>query len=160
MGHEVRHPVRVADFRHVGHRDERPEDATTVQFGVLSARGLNLPTIHGPCYVGELASMRRESRADCAGHLSISDDNACQWTTVPAFAIVQRRELAGRQRGLVSYVSTMITLHPGDLIATGTTGGVGHARKPPRYLEHGQTIITRIEGIGELVTLVRRESLP
>lgn len=61
---------------------------------------------------------------------------------------------------LVSYVSTMITLHPGDLIATGTTGGVGHARKPPRYLKDGQTIITRIEGIGELVTPVRRESLP
>jgi len=61
---------------------------------------------------------------------------------------------------LVSYVSTMVTLHPGDLIATGTTGGVGHARKPPRYLKDGQTIVTRIEGIGELVTPVRRESRP
>lgn len=56
---------------------------------------------------------------------------------------------------LVSYISTMITLNPGDLIATGTTGGVGHARKPPRYLRDGQTVVTRIEGIGELVTQVR-----
>lgn len=56
---------------------------------------------------------------------------------------------------LVSYVSTMITLNPGDLIATGTTGGVGHARKPPRYLRDGQRVVTRIEGIGELVTPVR-----
>jgi len=58
---------------------------------------------------------------------------------------------------LVAYVSTMITLNPGDLIATGTTGGVGHARKPPRYLKDGQTVVTRVEGIGELVTPVRRD---
>ncbi|MGW2050330.1 fumarylacetoacetate hydrolase family protein [Streptomyces sp. NPDC001858] len=57
---------------------------------------------------------------------------------------------------LVSYVSTMITLNPGDLIATGTTGGVGHARKPARYLKDGETVVTRVEGIGELVTPVRR----
>lgn len=44
----------------------------------------------------------------------------------------------------------------GDLIATGTTGGVGHARKPPRCLRDGQRLVTRIEGIGELVTPVRR----
>ncbi len=35
---------------------------------------------------------------------------------------------------LVSYVSIIITLQPGDIIATGTPGGVGHARKPPRYM--------------------------
>jgi acylpyruvate hydrolase len=57
---------------------------------------------------------------------------------------------------LVSYVSTVVTLQPGDVIATGTTGGVGHARKPPRYLRAGQTIVTRIDGIGELVTPVGR----
>ena len=50
---------------------------------------------------------------------------------------------------LVSYVSTMITLRPGDLIPTGTPGGVGHARKPPRYLTEGSTLVTRIEGLGE-----------
>ena len=33
---------------------------------------------------------------------------------------------------LVSYISTVLTLDPGDVIATGTPGGVGHARKPPR----------------------------
>jgi len=56
---------------------------------------------------------------------------------------------------LVAYISTIITLHPGDVIATGTTGGVGHARKPPRYLQPGQTLVTCIEGIGETVTPVR-----
>lgn len=57
---------------------------------------------------------------------------------------------------LVSYISTMITLNPGDLIATGTTGGVGHARKPARYLEDGQLLVTAIEGIGEMRNPVRR----
>jgi acylpyruvate hydrolase len=56
---------------------------------------------------------------------------------------------------LVAYISTIITLHPGDVIATGTTGGVGHARKPQRYLQPGQTLVTSIEGIGATVTPVR-----
>jgi acylpyruvate hydrolase len=51
---------------------------------------------------------------------------------------------------LVSYISTMITLNPGDVIITGTPGGVGHARQPQRYLSHGQVLETRIEGIGTL----------
>jgi acylpyruvate hydrolase len=50
---------------------------------------------------------------------------------------------------LVEYVSTMITLRPGDVIATGTPGGVGHARKPPRYLRQGQVLTTAIAGLGE-----------
>jgi acylpyruvate hydrolase len=57
---------------------------------------------------------------------------------------------------LVSYISTILTLNPGDVIATGTTGGVGHVRTPQRYLQDGQTLVTRIAGIGETVTPVRR----
>jgi len=51
---------------------------------------------------------------------------------------------------LVAYVSTMITLRPGDLILTGTPGGVGHARTPARYLVDGDVVVTSIDGIGEL----------
>lgn len=51
---------------------------------------------------------------------------------------------------LVEYVSTMIRLNPGDLIATGTPGGVGHARKPPVYLRTGQLVTCTIEGIGSV----------
>jgi len=50
---------------------------------------------------------------------------------------------------LIAYVSSIITLAPGDLIATGTPGGVGHARKPPRYLSAGSEVVTRVEGLGE-----------
>jgi acylpyruvate hydrolase len=55
---------------------------------------------------------------------------------------------------LVEYLSTMITLRPGDVIATGTPGGVGHARKPARYLEAGQKVVTEIEGLGRCENLV------
>ena len=47
---------------------------------------------------------------------------------------------------------------PGDVIATGTPGGVGHARKPARYLQDGTRLVTRIEGIGECRNTCRRET--
>lgn len=49
---------------------------------------------------------------------------------------------------LVEYVSTILTLRPGDVIASGTPGGVGHARKPPRYLAPGDVLTTDISGLG------------
>lgn len=51
---------------------------------------------------------------------------------------------------LVAYISQILTLVPGDLIATGTPGGVGHKRTPPRYLAEGSELVTRVEGVGEL----------
>ncbi len=52
---------------------------------------------------------------------------------------------------IAAYASQAITLLPGDLLLTGTPGGVGDARKPPVYLQPGQTLRTVIEGIGECV---------
>jgi acylpyruvate hydrolase len=51
---------------------------------------------------------------------------------------------------VVAYASTIITLRPGDLIFTGTPEGVGAARTPPVFLQPGQVVTTRIEGIGEM----------
>lgn len=59
---------------------------------------------------------------------------------------------------LVSYISHILTLRPGDVIATGTPGGVGHARNPQRYLAEGQVLSTSIEGIGVLRNEVVAES--
>jgi len=50
---------------------------------------------------------------------------------------------------LIAYVSQFITLHPGDLISTGTPQGVGLGLKPPVYLKPGQTMRLGIEGLGE-----------
>lgn len=55
---------------------------------------------------------------------------------------------------LVAYVSGITTLRPGDVIATGTPGGVGHARTPPERLTPGSVLITEIEGIGRMTTPV------
>lgn len=51
---------------------------------------------------------------------------------------------------LVEYLSTIVTLRPGDLIATGTPGGVGHGMDPKTYLQDGQLITTTVERIGTL----------
>ncbi|GII64819.1 2-hydroxyhepta-2,4-diene-1,7-dioate isomerase [Sphaerisporangium krabiense] len=58
---------------------------------------------------------------------------------------------------LVRYVSTMVRLNPGDVIATGTPGGVGHARKPPVFLNGGELVVTEIEGLGRLANRVVAE---
>ncbi|MFP5021978.1 fumarylacetoacetate hydrolase family protein [Pseudonocardia phyllosphaerae] len=50
---------------------------------------------------------------------------------------------------LVVYLSAVVTLNPGDIIATGTPGGVGDARTPPRYLTDGCEIATGVDGVGE-----------
>ena len=49
---------------------------------------------------------------------------------------------------LVEYISHIVTLRPGDVVITGTTGGVGHARKPARYIQDGQAVEISIEGLG------------
>src|SRR5438128_6089692 len=52
---------------------------------------------------------------------------------------------------IVSYVSTIVTLEPGDVVSTGTPSGVGAGLQPPRFLQPGQVVRTSIEGLGELV---------
>ena len=52
---------------------------------------------------------------------------------------------------IVADLSTIITLEPGDIIATGTPSGVGHARSPKEALTPGAVVRTAIEGIGEMV---------
>lgn len=51
---------------------------------------------------------------------------------------------------LIAFLSSVFTLEPGDVIATGTPSGVGFARKPPRWLRPGDDVIIRVEGLGDL----------
>ena len=51
-------------------------------------------------------------------------------------------------RQIIAILSLGMTLEPGDIIATGTPSGVGHARKPPEYLKAGDILETEIAGIG------------
>jgi acylpyruvate hydrolase len=50
---------------------------------------------------------------------------------------------------IVEYVSTIVTLRPGDVVSTGTPGGIGEARDPKVSLRPGQVVRTTIEGLGE-----------
>jgi 2-keto-4-pentenoate hydratase/2-oxohepta-3-ene-1,7-dioic acid hydratase in catechol pathway len=59
---------------------------------------------------------------------------------------------------LIEYCSTFTELLPGDVIATGTPGGVGAARRPPVWLEAGDRVAVEIERIGRLENPVRDES--
>jgi acylpyruvate hydrolase len=57
---------------------------------------------------------------------------------------------------LVSYLSQSLTWEPGDILSTGTPGGVGHHRKPPVHLHPGDTVSITVESIGTLTNPVVR----
>jgi 2-keto-4-pentenoate hydratase/2-oxohepta-3-ene-1,7-dioic acid hydratase in catechol pathway len=56
---------------------------------------------------------------------------------------------------IISYLSTFTPLSPGDVIATGTPGGVGDRREPPLYMKPGDTVEVEISGIGLLKNTVK-----
>ncbi len=66
-------------------------------------------------------------------------------------------DLLFKPADLIAYISTIITLEPGDIIATGTPSGVGAGRTPPVFLRPGQTVRTVVEGLGELVNRCVKE---
>ena len=65
------------------------------------------------------------------------------------------RELIFKPADLICFISRFVTLKPGDLILTGTPGGVGVFRKPPLFLKHGDTVTCEIEGLGHIVNTVQ-----
>jgi len=58
----------------------------------------------------------------------------------------------------IAILSRSMTLHPGDIIATGTPSGVGFARKPPEYLKPGDVVECEVEGIGVIRNQVVKRS--
>jgi len=81
----------------------------------------------------ELSGRRLETRI--SGQLMQSADLGEMCFDVPA---------------IVEYCASFCQLNPGDIISTGTPGGVGFARKPPRWLQVGDQVEVAIEGIGTL----------
>ncbi|MDO9166595.1 MAG: fumarylacetoacetate hydrolase family protein, partial [Rhodoferax sp.] len=59
---------------------------------------------------------------------------------------------------LINYASTIFTLTPGDVIATGTPAGVGWSRKPPRFMQPGDVCEVEIEAIGILRNPITAQS--
>ena len=58
---------------------------------------------------------------------------------------------------LIEYISIFTTMNPGDVISTGTPGGVGARRKPPLWMKPGDTVTVEITGIGTLENPIEAE---
>jgi 2-keto-4-pentenoate hydratase/2-oxohepta-3-ene-1,7-dioic acid hydratase in catechol pathway len=102
-------------------------------------RGKNFDTFApmGPC-IAEAGGINLESigiRTTVSGE--VMQDSS---TKNLIFSIVE----------LIAYCSAGMTLEPGDVIATGTPGGVGDSRKPPRYLREGDVVEVSVDGVGTL----------
>ena len=67
------------------------------------------------------------------------------------------RELIFRVPDLIAFISSVVTLEPGDIVSTGTPAGVGFGHKPPRWLREGDECVVSVQGIGELRNPVRVE---
>ena len=72
---------------------------------------------------------------------------------VPNVVVQEARtsQLLNGVPALVSYLSGVCELRPGDLVFTGTPSGVGLGRTPPQYLDAGDVLVSTIDGIGSLV---------
>ncbi|WP_063733633.1 fumarylacetoacetate hydrolase family protein [Streptomyces sp. RTd22] len=83
----------------------------------------------------------------------IADPTALRLTTEVNGEVVQdgnTRDLLYPVPELIARLSRIVTLWPGDVILTGTPSGVGMGHNPPRYLASGDTLTTRIDGLGTL----------
>ncbi len=67
------------------------------------------------------------------------------------------RNLIFKVPELVSYISRVLTLEPGDVIATGTPAGVGFTRTPPVFMQPGDVVEIDLEGVGTLRNRVAKE---
>jgi 2-keto-4-pentenoate hydratase/2-oxohepta-3-ene-1,7-dioic acid hydratase in catechol pathway len=90
----------------------------------------------------------------------IEDFDALRLTTRVNGEVRQNAPLADLIFGvpaLISYISTFTALSPGDVIVTGTPGGVGQFMDPPVFLDDGDVVEVEVSGIGTLRNLVRAE---
>jgi len=67
----------------------------------------------------------------------------------------QTRNLIWDEAHMIRFLTSILTLYPGDVISSGTPDGVGAGRKPPEFLKAGDTVTIEIEGIGTLTTPLR-----
>lgn len=143
---------------------------------VIGKEGRNIPAAQAHEYIAGYsvyndASIREwqfHAKAICAGKNfeatgafgpwlvttdEIAPDRALKLTTRLNGELVQSTTTADMIFSVaqqIEYASTIFTLVPGDVIVTGTPGGVGWSKKPPRFMVPGDVVEVEIEGIGVL----------
>lgn len=126
----------IAGFTVLNDVSARDWQTRTTQF--LAGKTFEAMTPVGPTMVtldevGDGTGLSIESRVDGEVKQSSNTDH-----------------LIFRPADLIADLSKIITLEPGDLIATGTPGGVGAGRSPQEWLSAGSELVTTISGVGEL----------
>jgi 2-keto-4-pentenoate hydratase/2-oxohepta-3-ene-1,7-dioic acid hydratase in catechol pathway len=123
----------------------------------VSVRDIQLQTQHwslgksfdSHCPVGPWIALEHEVDSDDLSLRTWVNDSLRQDSST--------RELVFGPAELIAHLSSVCTLYPGDIIATGTPGGVGGAMSPPSYLAAGDEVRISIEGLGTLVNPVVEE---
>lgn len=150
IGKRARHVSRASALEHVAgyccFMDGSIRDWQTHTHQFTPGKNFHKSGAIGPCMVS----------AD-----EIPDPSVLQLTTRVNGEVMQLGRLADLVfdvPGLIEYCSTFSELLPGDVIATGTPGGVGAARTPPVWLKPGDTVEVEIPGVGLLRNTVMDES--
>ena len=147
-----------ARCRRVTEEEALDHVAGVMPFNDVSARDLQMQTSQW------LAGKAVDTFAPCGPELVLMDEVA----DVHDLSIVTRvngevlqsartSQMIFDVRRIIAFISTFLTLEPGDIIATGTPAGVGFTREPPIFLHDGDTVEVDIEGIGLLENAVRDE---
>jgi 2-keto-4-pentenoate hydratase/2-oxohepta-3-ene-1,7-dioic acid hydratase in catechol pathway len=147
IGKTARHVPAEEALHHVlGYTCLNDVSARDLQFGDLQwTRGKSLDTF---CPMGPALVTTDE----------IGDPQDLDITCIVGDEVMQSANTSQMYFGvaeIISFCSEAFTLEPGDVIATGTPGGVGIFRDEPRLLGDGDVVTVRIEGIGELTNTCR-----
>jgi acylpyruvate hydrolase len=141
VGSELRHATREEAARAIAGYTV-VNDVTARDFQYRSAQWLQGKTFESSTPVGPWLVTAEPGEAPPSRELTCTVDGE-------QMQKADTSDLVFGPAELLAYISRIVTLVPGDLVATGTPGGVGHARKPPRYLTAGAELVTRVDGIGE-----------
>ncbi len=144
-------------------RRVRPGDALAAVAGVMalndvSARDLQMQT---PQWT---AGKAVDTFSPCGPALvlldEVSDLQDLRLTTRLNGAVVQdarTSQMIFSVAEIIAFLSSVMTLEPGDIIATGTPEGVGFTRDPPLFLQPGDSVEVSVEGVGTLRNVVEAE---
>ncbi|WP_018155181.1 fumarylacetoacetate hydrolase family protein [Demetria terragena] len=115
--------------------------ARDIQFADLQwARGKSLETF-GPCGPSIVTADEVPDPQNLAIRCLLNDEVMQEsHTSLMYFPVAE----------IISYCSRAFTLQPGDLIVTGTPGGVGAFRTPPVWMQDGDTVVVEVDGVGRL----------